>query len=362
MTDNNHDTPVPATAEPTPEGTDETPQVSAKPTISPALRGLLGGLAGGLAITLIAVGGVIALWPDLHDVLLGSDVRRLSQLEHAIDDLNPRLVAVEREQIRSNSSADAAGMAQSLVQRVAALEAQAHAPLADPRIGALAERADRLSSDVARLIADVQALRGAIPPEGTILRLAERTEAAEKAVRVIAQQHASAEALLLVVGQLRAAVDRGDPYAVELQAVRRITGRDDLPQINALAASAAEGVVRKEILIGRFPAIAKDAVEAEMLPPDDGLWQHALHKLASLIEIRRIDGQGTGTTAIVARAENWIKAGDVTKAAQELEALSGRPSEVAAPWLKAAKTRDAADRALSELSANTAAQGAATGG
>jgi uroporphyrinogen-III synthase len=289
---------------------------------------------------------------------LDNEARRLTLLEHAIDDLNPRLVAVEREQSRTAGTADATGAAQNLAQKVSSLEAQAHAPLADPRIGALADRTDRLSADVSRLTADIQALRGAIPPEGTILRLAERTEAAEKEVRGIAQQQASAQALLLVVGQLRDAVNRGDPYPFELQVVRRIANPDDLAQIDSLAASATSGVARKEILLSQFPAVAKTVVQADLLPPDDTLWQRAFRKLMSLVDIRKIDGQGTSAVAIVARAEAWIKGGDLTKAVQELSALSGRPAEAAAPWLKAATDRLAADKALAELSASTAAQSA----
>jgi hypothetical protein len=354
-------TPAPAATEPTAERPDEALPAAPTPA-SPTLRGFLGGLLGGLAVSLAAAGGLVAAWPSLHDIVTGDEIRRLTPLEHAIEDINPRLVAVEREQIKNAGGADAAGLAQSLAQKVAALEAETHAPLADPRIGALAERTDRLSADVSRLAADVQTLRGAIPPEGTILRLAERAEAAEKEVHDLAAQHASAQAMLLVVGQLRDAVNRGDPYTFELQAVRRIVAnRDDLVQIDALAPAAAEGVARKDALFARFPNVAKDALHAGVLPSDGDLWQRALHKLTSLVDIRQIDGRGTGTAAVVARSEAWAKDGDLAKTVQELSALEGRPSDVVAPWLKAARTRLDIDRALSELSASTAAQTAKSG-
>jgi hypothetical protein len=361
MTDNTQDIPASAATEtePTIEIAHESP--APKTAISPAIPGFLGGLAGGVAVSLVVGGGLVTAWPSLHGVMLSEESRRLTQLERAIDDINPRLVAVERELGRYAGGVESAGLAQSLGQKVAALEAQAHAPLADPRIGALADRSDRLSADVTRLITDVQALRGAIPPEGTILRLAERAEAAEKEARELAQQHASAQALLLVVGQLRDAVNRGDPYLYELQAARRIASKDDIAQIDALAPSATEGVLRKESLLSRFPKIAKDAVRAELLPADEGLWQRTLHKLVALVDIRPIDGQGTGTAAVVARAEGGIKEGNLTKAVQELSALKGRPSEVVAPWLKSAQDRLTVDHALSALSASMAAQTAKSG-
>jgi hypothetical protein len=359
MTESTQEPPAPAAPETIVERTDEKPP---KPATSPGTRGFLGGVAGGLVASVIAAGGLLAAWPSLHDVLLDNEVRRLGLLEHAIDDINPRLVAVEREQIRTSGGADAAGMAQNLAQKVATLETQAHAPLADPRIGALVDRVDRLSGDVSKLVTDIQTLRGAIPPEGTILRLAERAESAEKEAHAIAQQHASAQALLLVIGQLRDAVDRGDPFKLELQAFRRIAGKDDLPQIDTLSAYATEGIARKETLLEGFPAIAKTAIDAELLPPDDGFWRHSLRKLMSLVDFRQIDGQGTGTTAIVARAEMKIKGGDLAKAVHEMASLTGRPAESVAPWLKAAQIRLDADRALSELSASAAAQSAQNGG
>ncbi|PKU24781.1 COG4223 family protein [Telmatospirillum siberiense] len=338
------------------------PPADRKPPPSPVVWGFLGGLFGGIVVFVAAIGGLAAAWPDLREAVFGDEPRRLTTLEHAIDDLNPRLAAVERELNRRNGEADATGLAQTLAQKVAALETQVHAPLADARVGSLAERSDRQAADLSRLTADVQSLRGAIPPEGTILRLAERAELAEKAVRDIATQRASAQAVLLTVGLLRDAVNRGDPFTFELQATRKVLAdQADTPPLEALAPLADKGIARKETLRNTWPEVEKAILRSAVLAPDGNFWERALYKVTTLVNIRKIDGQGTGTQAIVARAETRIGESDLAKAVEELSHLDGAPADAASAWLKAAKDRVAADRALSELSAASAAQSTRNG-
>ncbi|HLN22915.1 MAG TPA: mitofilin family membrane protein, partial [Patescibacteria group bacterium] len=222
-------------------------------------------------------------------------------------------------------------------------------------------KTDQTAEDLTRLNGAIDGLRRAMPPEGTILRLAERAEQAEKAVRDVAAQQQSAQALLLVVGQLREAIDRGDPYDIELRAARRIAPAEEAPSLDALTASASTGVARRDALVADFPALASAIVRAEFAP-DGNFWQRALNKLTALVNIRRIDGTGADTAAIVARAEARVKDGDLAKAVQELSALQGAPAQVAAPWLKSAGARVAADRTLSQLAATAAAQTVAKGG
>lgn len=303
---------------------------------------------------LLIAAGVVAAWPELRDRLLTPTDRRLTILERAIDDLNPRLSAVEREQSRLGMGTDStAPPTQALSQRLAALEARAAA--SDPRVGATIEQLNHLADQV-------ESLRRAMPPEGTILRLADRAEVAEKELRELATRRQSAEALLLVVGQLREAVNRGDPYEVELRAARRVAPADDAATLDVLAAGAATGVARGNALIATFPAVAKDILRAAIAPADGDFWQRTLNKASSLVSLRRIDGQGDGTAAVVARAEALVKEGDLAKGLQELAALQGDPAQTAAAWMKSAAARVATDRALSELAATAAADTAKRGG
>ena len=321
-----------------------------KPRDSRATGGFLGGLAGSLIILSGTAAGIAATWPYAQRVLLGDIDGRLAVLEKSAEDLSSRLNAAKAD-LHRNAGGDAA--VQGLVQRVAELESRAN--------GLSADQINRMALDFARLKDEIDSLRRAIPPEGTILRLAERAESAEKTAHDIVARHTSSQALLLVIAQLRDAVDRGQPFDAELRAARRVATPEDADALAVLAPAAEEGVARKENLIAAFPPLAADIVRAAVVPPGGPLWQRAAGKLASLVSLRRIDGQGSGTQAVVARAEAKLKEGDLAKAAQELAALDGPPRDIAASWIKAATIRAAADRALSALAATAAAQTAKNG-
>jgi hypothetical protein len=354
MTDDNQADQAVA-AEPTAELPGEAK--SAK-TGSSLFRGVAGGLIGGVLVLLLAAGGLVAAWPILQTVLIGDLQSRLATAERAVEDANGRIAAIQREQAQVASS-DAATSLPALAQRVAALEAQVRtSSSSDPRLTALA---DQLGTDTARLKGEIDAVRQAIPPEGTILKLVDRAESAEKEARQIASQHASAQALLLVVGQLSEAVNRGDPYQSELRAARRVAGPEDASLLDALTADAANGIPRKDALVVAFPALANDIVRAGYGPATGDLWQRVRDKMTALVTIRRTDGKGDDTASIVARAEAGAKQGDVVKAAAELAGLKDEPAQVAAPWIHAANARGSADRVLSELAASAAAQTAKSG-
>lgn len=315
------------------------------------IKGFAGGIAGALVVS-AAVGGLaVSRWPAISEILLADFEHRLDQAEHAVNDINPRLAAAERE-LAQNANADTTGITQTLAQRVQALETQGHGPAAvDGRVGALVERVERLTADVARLNDETQNLRGAIPPEGTILRLAERAEAAEKQVRNLATQHASAEALLLVVGQLNQAVASGEPFPAELQAARRLSGSEqEAAALDQLAPLAEKGVPRRALLLETFPATA-DAV-LNVSTDDSGLWQGLRRKAAALITLRRTDGAGNGAAATVARAEKAVQAGDLARAAEELQGLDERSKTAATAWIAGVNARIDADRAVSALAAS----------
>jgi DNA repair exonuclease SbcCD ATPase subunit len=138
----------------------------------------LGGAIGALLACAAIAGAAWLARPKIVEFLLRDQPARLARLEE--------------------------GQA-SLAERLAALQAAPAPSAALPE--APSEESNRR---LAQLQAEIEQLRRAIPPEGMILRLTERSENAERAMREIAQSQASAQALLLAVGQLRAALERGE--------------------------------------------------------------------------------------------------------------------------------------------------------
>ncbi len=349
-------------------GADTAPDISsetaapAADSAGPARRrggfasGFAGGLVGGLLVSALALGAAGALWPQLRPRLLGFDPDQLQSRTASMG----RTLALMQGVLSSRGQQEAGG--DGLEGRVQALEQKLADPAADPRLAPLARSVEETRAETGTLKNDVAALRDAIPPAGTILRLAERADAAEKVAKEIASRHAQTQALLLVVGQLRDAVDRGDPYDMELQAARRVAAADLSPLLDSLAATAATGLPRRATLLDSFAVLAPAIYNAGLAPDSGDLWHRALHKLAGMITIRRIDGIGNDTAAVLARAERDLHANALEKAVQDLQPLQGAPAAVAAPWLRDAKARLAADKALSQLTAAAIAKTAQPGG
>lgn len=348
----------PPPAETAPDVTDEASgkTVEAKPVNA----GFANGLLGGAAVSLLVVGGLVAGWPLIKDQVLGMDGSRLANLERQSDELSQK-VALLQGSLPSQANGETS-LAASFNQRLASVEQRLSNAADDPRLTSMSQKLDQSSADNAKLHDEMASLRNAIPPEGTILRLAERAESAEKAAREISSQHAQSQALLLVVGQLRDAIDRGDSYELELHAARRVAPPEETSALDSLSANAANGIPRRAALLNSFPVLVPSILRATIVPQGDALWQRALAKLAALVTIRRIDGQGNDTASVLARAEMAVRDGDLAKAAQELTALDGAPAETAAPWIKDALARTAADHALSELAATAIAQTGRSGG
>jgi len=276
------------------------------------------GLAGGLVACALVGTAAMLSWPMVQAQILAPAMQRLD--------------AVEERQTEAPPS-PAAGAE-------------------DPRLSALTARVEQLSGDV-------ESLRRAMPEPSAILRLADSAEQAQKAARDVS--HRQSGGMLLAAGQLRDAVDRGDPYVTELAAARHLAVAEETESLDALAPWAAAGVARADSLIESFPALADRVERAATLPVGDGFWSTLATRLSTIVSVRRIDGHGGGVAAILARAEAKVKIGRLDQALDELSGLDGRAAAEATPWIQSATARSTADRALSRLSALAAVEASRSG-
>ncbi len=327
---------------------------SARGRWAPALAGFAGGLVGGIAVAALLAAASVAEWPWLRSRLAAE----IAPPPAGIADLERRVAALEGAS-HSPASDSSAPATADLARRVGALEAAPRGPAPaapDPRIDELAAKTEKLAADIA-------SLRGATPDAATMTHLVERAEAAAQTARDVAAKRQSVEALLLAVGQLRDAVERGDPYAPELAAARKVAPAEAAGALDALDAGSAAGVPRAQALIDAFPATADSVVRAALAPQEgDDIWQKLRREAAGLVSLRRIDGHGDDPPAVAARAERMVREGNLAGAVDEMSALSGAPALAAKSWVAGASLRVAAERALSDLAAKTAAATSAAGG
>lgn len=168
---------------------------------------------------------------------------------------------------------------------------------------------------------------------------------------------ATAPAVILAVGQLRAALRTSGPFAKELAAVEAVAGKD-LDAARAIAelrSHADTGIATLEALRRRFDATAGEIVRASLSVEGAGWGERAGRWLTSLVTVRRTTaspaatGAATATDAVVARAEVLLQAGDLIAATAALGALDGRAAVAAEAWLTDARARLAAEQGIAKL-------------
>jgi hypothetical protein len=176
--------------------------------------------------------------------------------------------------------------------------------------------------------------------ESMVLGLSEHAASSEKS-----------QAALLVVGQLRFAVDRGDEFTVELAAVKHM-----LPGEDGAGLGDGTAIPRRDQLAQRFPALAHQLLDQENEARSRGFWPMIASHVQKVIRFRRMDGKGNDAEAILGRTEAAMAKDDWDQVVLEMRSLPGPYLAAAEPWLTQAEARVAADRALSRLTARALAR------
>lgn len=190
------------------------------------LYGFLGGLVAGLVVAAAILAGVATEWETLRAKLAPpSD-------QPAITALDRRIATLEAAAGRAPVQDPEIGR---LTQRLDAIEQAQRSANQDPHIASLTEKTDQLAGQIA-------GLRASAGGQADLQDLVKRAEAAAQSARDAAGHRQSAEALLVVIGELRDAIERGGPYLAELSAARTVAPADATPALDALAATAETGV------------------------------------------------------------------------------------------------------------------------
>ncbi|MGY3438535.1 MULTISPECIES: hypothetical protein [unclassified Marinovum] len=221
----------------------------------------------------------------------------------------------------------------------------------ETRLTELAKKpiADTVSREaIAAYESELERLRGSMEEQRKAI---EDTIAAEKAkIEQIAQDATQMEERALEEGRLAAArsamtrvisaLDSGDPYA---EALADLAKTIDDP-LEALQASAAEGVVTQSELRETFPDAARAALRASRTAASDTDGSGGIGGvLEKMFEVRSVAPRdGADTDAILSRAEAAVRNGNIRTALEEIAALPDEAKEPLAQWVADAETRIAA--------------------
>lgn len=161
--------------------------------------------------------------------------------------------------------------------------------------------------------------------------------------------------LVLAAAQLRPALSGGQPFSLELSALRTVE-LGDTPlgrQLQEIADYAEKGVPTVAQLNTRFGRLANEVtVGGGGLDPNPTWVEKTAAVLYYGIELNSLAHRlydPRETTAILWDARVHLDAGDLPGAIAVLERLTDRPAVLARPWLVDAKARVAVDRVLMQL-------------
>ncbi|MDD1521820.1 MULTISPECIES: COG4223 family protein [Bradyrhizobium] len=274
----------------------------------------------------------------------------------------------------------------ALSGRVAAVEAKAAKPAADPaqvtRIDALEKAASALRGDIANLRAQFDKMESALndtksaPPTAApdLAALADRIAQLERASKTeraeLAQQGekiAEAKTMddkplryVVAASLLDVAVRHGDPYQSQLAAARSLTAKPDM--LKPLEAFASSGIPTSAALSRELLNIVpKLSPPAEAPSSEAGIVERLQAGASKLVRIERTDGVGNDRGAIVSRVTAAALRSDFAEARRELKTLPVADRAAAQAWLDKADARDAAlaasrkfaDDAMADLAKST---------
>lgn len=285
-----------------------------------------------------------------NETELGAAHGRIAALESQASDLKARLTQSEKAvaELRTAGAESVAAAAEitSLKGRIAALNQQL---TGEKQARSAAETATEKAQALAAERADAAGKLAASVNEATgrITGLEQNLDAARKAAMLAGKT----DTIALAARNLRDALFNAAPFATEIAALKDVAG--EAPAVVAALGSieplAATGIATRNDLFARLSDTITAAVTADRQPKNDSWIDRTVGKLTGFVTVRRVDGKGTGTDAILARAEMAARRGDLTTTVKEISALSGPGAKAVDGWLKAAKARLAADRARNDL-------------
>ena len=257
----------------------------------------------------------------------------------------------------------------ALSGRVAAVEAKAGKPAADPaivaRLDALEKSAGTLRSDIANLRAQSDKTASALndakstPRDAAASsdlaalndRISQLERASTNARAELAQQGekiADAKVMddkplryVVAAALLDVAVRHNDPYEAQLAAARSLATKPDL--LKPLEVFASAGIPTPVALSRELLNIVpKLSPPAETPSSGAGIVERLQAGASKLVRIERTDGVGNDRGAIVARVTAAALRNDFVEARRELKTLPEADRAPAQAWLDKADARDAA--------------------
>lgn len=164
----------------------------------------------------------------------------------------------------------------------------------------------------------------------------------------------SARVFVLSVAQLRPALESDAPFGLQLATLRGIVSEDAemRKSLEAIASFSETGVPTVPQLRTSFSRLANEILLREIVDPKRSWFDRLMLSTAATLElhalVRKMETKDPSAQSIM-EAHVALHSSDLAGAIAALGKLSGRPAELAKPWIQAANARLAASRVLKLL-------------
>ena len=281
----------------------------------------------------------------------GVDGRVLDEVTGRLDTLEAAVVTsrpAAGDPSLSNRIAAMNGEVKALAETIATLGRRGDEALAAAR--AAQTRADAATAAVAAL---AQKISSAAVERSEVDALAGRVAAVEKSEKTAASGDRAVR-LVLVATALKAAAERGEPFAGELAAAKAL-GAD--PKLTAaLEPFAAAGVPTVAMLARELGALAASLRPAQSAPPRESFLERLQGNAEKLVRMRPTEEvAGTDAAAVASRLEGKAAQEDLAGAQAELAKLPPAARAPAEAWVAKVQARTAALDASRRLAADALA-------
>ncbi|WP_072369569.1 hypothetical protein [Hyphomicrobium sp. NDB2Meth4] len=216
-----------------------------------------------------------------------------------------------------------------------------------------------VQEDLKRLKADVYARLAAFArPEDVstaVTPLSDKLAALQQDVQTVLKsegdRRSTAERIVLSLelANLKRAIDRGKPYATELEQTRKVAG--GVVDLAPLDRFALDGVPTTTELRQQFKPIAFTIIDAEEQQQDGSIVDRLLAGAKSVVRVRKTapNAEDKSTEATVARIETALNEDRLTDVLELAKTLPAPAREAAAEFLRKVEAREAVDHALSSV-------------
>ncbi|CAH2405915.1 phage tail protein [Mesorhizobium escarrei] len=318
--------------------------------------GLLGAPGGGdLSSGGVSLDGVNSEIASLKSEIAGlKDTAGSNDASAKVDGLSSALdqvktdVAALKSAIEQGGAGDTAGLA-ALGDKIRQIETA---------VAALGQTGNTAAVDLGPLNEKLAGLDAAVKSAGETAKAQDgRLAALEQSVsqlsgKVEEQVGQPKVALAIAASALKAALDRGAPFAAELETFAAIS--PDAPAIAALRPYAETGVPTRADIATEMPAAASAMVAAsEPVDQNAGFLQNLLSSAQSLVKVRPIGAvEGPGAPETVARMEVAVNQGDYATALSEYDRLPEAVKAAGADFAGKLKARIEVEKQVDALIAS----------